>query len=93
MVRFPSIASVVSELREVRDGLGRGDDQEVDVRLQVYDESGWGWAIRVGSSDYDLDHRGYWGASSLSRQDKIKTLREIARDLIDQAKEQEASVR
>ena len=57
-----------------------------DVRLRVH---GGSWYVYTGSSDYDQDHRGAWGASSLSygRQN----LTDLARDLIEQAKDDYAS--
>lgn len=41
-------------------------------------------------SDYDQDHRGFWGASSVAASSTPALLREIARDLIDQAIEDAA---
>ena len=92
--KFPSIKSVrsalVSEWRYLRRNFTQeklreagGDFAGVDVRLQVWPNGGW--AIHTGPSDYDQDHRGFWGCSCISweRQD----LTEIARSLIDQAKD------
>jgi hypothetical protein len=42
------------------------------------------WGIHTGDASYDLDHRGHWGASSLSRRSNCT---EVARDLIEQARE------
>lgn len=88
-MRFPSIKAVAAELRAINQELYPNDYPEgdsCDVRLQVYPDGQW--AVRSGDSSYDLDHRGYWGCSSLNgrRFDS----REIARDLIDQAKDQYA---
>lgn len=87
--RFPSIASVAAELRAVNatlDAADFPDDESCDIRLQVYPDGDW--AIRVGDSSYDLDHRGYWGCGSLDgrRFDSA----DLARDLLDQAREQYA---
>lgn len=59
------------------------DDPGGDIRLQVHD----GWQIHTGLSDYDQDHRGYWGASWVPRGCSRKMSREIARSLIEQADE------
>lgn len=85
--KFPPIKAVSGALFWRTGEIDHGDS--VDVRLQVYETGEW--AIRVGPSDYDQDHQGYWGASSLTRELSVKDCREIARDLIDQAKEQAAA--
>lgn len=105
-MRFPSIKDVTRALRNVRDTLdptcactetGNTDSCAVcdgngaphcDVRLQVYPDGEW--AIRWGSSDYDQDHTGFWGASCISPTDLVKDLRETAKDLLDQAREHHA---
>ena len=95
---FPSISSVrsalVAEKQSLRKYCSRedllseeGDGACIDVRLQVYENGSW--AIRSGSSDYDQDHRGYWGASLLSFDRENITV--IARDLLEQAKDHAAS--
>jgi hypothetical protein len=93
-VKFPSIAAVAAALRAENRSLAPyctghrdpDDDRSVDIRLQVYPNGSW--AIRVGDASYDLDHHGYWGASSLDgrRFDS----RSLAKDLLEQAKEQHA---
>ena len=98
--KFPSIASVrsalVAEKRNLRkfssldDLLGEnGESDSTDVRLQVYEDGSW--AIHTGNPDYDQDHRGYWGASSLSYD--RENLRDLARDLLEQAKDHAAQCR
>ena len=95
--RFPSISSVraalVAEKKSLRKYCSRedllsedGDGAYTDVRLQVYEDGSW--AIRSGSSDYDQDHRGYWGAYLLSFDRENTTV--IARDLLEQAKDHAA---
>lgn len=101
-VRFPSIAAVRSvlaqEWRATRRMCSRADladayDDDAtagtDVRLQVYENGNW--AVRVGDSSYDQDHRGFWGASFLS-WDRAN-LTDLARELIDEAKDGEAMSR
>ena len=88
-MRFPSIRAVAAALRlanatiDPAPRVSTGDPESVDVRLQVYPDGDW--AIRVGSADYDTDHRGYWGASSLDG--RRFNSRDVARDLINQARD------
>ena len=88
--RLPSVANVRSELvanwKYLRSNFNRSEFEKrgedfagQDVRLQVWEGQ---WTVRVGSPDYDQDHRGYWGASLLSYD--RQNLTELARDLIDQ---------
>jgi hypothetical protein len=58
------------------------DDYLMDVRLQVYPNGQW--AVRTGDSQYDQDHRGYWGAGFLSWDSDCE---ELAAALIDEAKD------
>lgn len=91
-MRFPSINEVAAELRAINkntDPEPDGDDGGVDVRLQVYPDGQW--AVRWGSSDYDQDHRGYWGSSSVPGGNRRFDSKDIARDLIDQAREHKAT--
>lgn len=62
---------------------------DTDVRLQVYEDGEW--AVRYGPSDYDQDHRGYWGAASVHYGMDIAWLEDVARHLLEQAVEQEAT--
>ncbi len=56
----------------------------LDVRLQCVDGA---WSLHEGDPQYDTDHRGYWGAGSLSPRTNC---RELARELIDEAKDHAA---
>lgn len=76
-VRMPSIKSVARELRGYKSYLEKGGD--ADVRLQVMDDGGW--CVHMGDASYDQDHRGFWGASGLTRSTNCV---ELARELIDQ---------
>ena len=80
-MRFPSIKNVAAACRAVN----RAVDDDCDVRLQVYEDGEW--ALRWGLSDYDQDHRGYWGASSVPGGNRRFNSRAVARDLLDQARE------
>ena len=57
------------------------DDSFVDVRLQWHDGK---WSVLTGDSSYDQDHRGHWGASSITPDTKPETL---AKELIEQVME------
>lgn len=91
---FPTIPELVSSLKAnweyIRKNFSREELKErgedfagTDVRLRVYNGS---WYVYTGSSDYDQDHRGVWGASCLSYD--RQNLTDLARDLIEQAKDQ-----
>jgi hypothetical protein len=95
-MRFPSIKDVARELASSnrlwrlsldRDGWDQvGEDSFLDIRLQVLPDGSW--ALHEGDPQYDTDHRGYWGAGTLDG--KRFNSREMARDLIEQAREQRA---
>jgi|GEM_PF-6854379 len=90
-MRFPSIADVAAELRSInkQQSSDDGDDGGIDVRLQVHTDGNW--TVNWGSSDYDQDHRGYWGSSSVPGDNRRFDSKDIARDLIEQAREQKAT--
>lgn len=77
----PTIAEVTNALLAVNTVV----DAECDVRLQVYDNGKW--ALRYGLSDYDQDHRGYWGASCVPGKGEPFNAQAIAADLIAQVNE------
>ncbi len=82
-MQFPSLKEVSQAVRAVKSHLEpRG---ECDIRLQVYEDGEW--AIRWGLSDYDLDHRGYWGATYLT---KSGNCRDVAIELLDEVEEHHA---
>jgi hypothetical protein len=85
-VRFPSINDVAAELRDAkRHCSAEHNDNEVDVRLQV--TGGGCWWVHSGDPCFDTDHGGYWGAGTVTPKTNC---RELARDLIDQAKDDHA---
>lgn len=88
---FPSIQKVAQALRAAHRDIDwrNGEEPDCDVRLQVYKDGAW--AVRVGPSDYDLDHRGFWGASCLPRG-RFRSV-DLARNLLDQARDQHACSR
>lgn len=92
-MRFPTINDVAAELRRInkQDSADDGDDGGIDVRLQVHPDGNWN--VNWGLSDYDQDHRGYWGSSSVPGDNRRFDSKAIARDLIDQAREHKATGR
>ena len=94
-MRFPSINSVARALRLEAKHIDWCDNAHkhaeecgfCDVRLQVYEDGAW--ALRIGPSDYDLDHRGFWGASCIPRG-RFDS-QELARELISQCRNHSAA--
>jgi hypothetical protein len=82
---LPTIREVLGDLVAVRDEIrGYGDVDETDVRLQVH---GGSWSLHSGDAQYDTDHRGYWGAGSVSKDDSQASLRTTAKELIAEVEE------
>lgn len=61
------------------------DDPQIDVRLQVTEDNGY--HVHYGLSDFDQDHRGAWGSSSVGKRVSLEDCKAIAKDLIGQAAE------
>jgi len=92
-MRWPSIKDVAAELRVLNETEAEEVDEEgelygVDARLQVLPNGSW--QLWWGSPDFDTDHRGYWGATTLPGNNQKFDSTGAARDLIDQAKEMHA---
>lgn len=91
-MKFPSIANVASILRDINaetiEISDNPDENGIDVRLQVYPNGQW--AVRSGLSDYDTDHHGFWGASSVPGNGKRFRSEEIAKDLLSQCRDDHA---
>lgn len=87
-MRFPSIKAVAHELRDIN----RNVEGECDVRLCIWSDGEW--CVRSGLVDYDQSHSDYCGASGVPGIIGGKVQRfdsySIARDLLDQCREQEA---
>lgn len=60
------------------------DTPSVDCRLRYHDRT---WYIYSGSSDYDQDHRGHWGASGVGPDMSVEDARSVALELIEQVLE------
>ena len=58
---------------------------EVDVRLQV--KSNGDWYIKVGVTDYDTDHGGFWGSGILQEDMSDEDFQLLTDDLINQVVE------
>ncbi len=90
-MRFPSISAVADALKyaklaiDVADTIRGNESEGLDVRLQVQGDGSW--ALHTCDPGWDLDHNGFWGSSTLARRDNC---RELARDLIDQCRDEHA---
>lgn len=90
-MRWPSVKDVAADLRFIsKQPLGpecADEDGEIriDVRLQVV--PGEGWHVWEGQSCYDTDHRGYWGSSCVPANGKRFNARNVARELIAEARD------
>lgn len=52
----------------------------IDCRLRAFEGV---WELKVGLSDFDTDHRGFWSASSIPYCCTREQSREIAKELIE----------
>ncbi len=90
MKGYPTIRNLARELSGhkpyIEDSFRESEDDVpgIDVRLQV---RGGGWCLHTGDSSYDQDHRGCWGVGYLTRRTNC---RELARELIDEARDMAA---
>lgn len=90
-MRWPNIQDVAAELRSINSEVSEEIDEEtgepygIEVRLQVLPNGDW--QVWWGDPQYDTDHRGYWGASQVPGSGRRFNSKEIARDLIEEAKD------
>lgn len=87
-MRFPTIKQVAEELR----GINANVEGECDVRLCVWE--GGEWCVKCGDVSYDTEHAPMCGAASVpgvvaGRVSRFSA-RDLARDLIEQVREQHA---
>lgn len=80
---YPTIADLAAELREVKLWCERGEN--LCVRLQVSER---GWVLLTGDPQNDTDNTGWWGEGMLCRSSNS---RDLARDLIQEAREDRAT--
>ena len=81
---FPTIRELARDLAEIKRWLRCEGIDETDIRPQVRES---GWCTHTGDPCYDQDHRGWWGESYIGRSTNC---RQLARDLIDQARDHAA---
>lgn len=84
-IKMPTVKEVAAELRAIKADRWFDAEGWVDVRLQVC--KGGDWVVHSGDAQYDTDHTGFWGCSSLSSRSNC---RDVARDLIDQCADEAA---
>lgn len=72
---------IIGELEGIRANCGAYGYPETDVRLRYFEGD---WEIKTGDSQYDTDHRGFWGASSVCEDAENLELQDIAVDLVEQ---------
>ena len=83
-----TIAELADEIHGVGEWLrvnfaqGELDPDGTECRLNVRSGS---WGLLSGDPCYDVDHRGYWGASFIERGCSWVEAHSIARDLINEA--------
>lgn len=58
-------------------------DGLIDVRLQIGPDGSY--CFHSGDASYDQDHRGFWGAGTVSSDDGDQECAQIGRDLVEQA--------
>lgn len=83
---FPTIYEVVEILKNLRQRVKLfflDEDDALEVRLRCH--IGEGWEVLHGDPQYDVDHRGNWGAGNVSTHDTVQDLRCIARGMIEDA--------
>ena len=88
-MQFPTTDEVVNEMAAMLDVLV-DNGVDLDVRLQVLDDGTW--HLHYGDAQYDTDHHGDWGASTITVGMRRKELADIASDLIDQAADHHAQI-
>ena len=90
-IKLPSIVDVAYELRLINTNvdIGEDPDESCEVRLQVYENGNW--VVHYGDPQYDTDHHGFWGASSVPGYFSGHTRRfnsmDVARDLLSQVRD------
>lgn len=91
-MRFPSIREVAKALQGISANVEADEEEGCDVRLCVWEDGQW--CMRAGDVQYDQSHSTYCGASCVPGVVNGKVQRfdsyAVARDLLDQCKEQKA---
>lgn len=88
-IEWPTLADITDSVIAYRDELRTYDPKDIaddegnpsgDIRLQVAEDGSS--AIHTGDASYDTDHRGYWGASSITPDMTDDECAGVAYDLI-----------
>lgn len=83
---FPFVVEIVLGLIDIEKDLDR-DTEDVPVRLQVDNENGT-WRLWSGDPCYDTDHKGSWGAGTISPEispaDRLELARELWMEALDE---------
>ena len=79
------VQDVLAELACIRDSME--DSEPVDVRVQIDEGQCF---VHYGDAGFDTDHSGYWGASSVSRDDSDADLHTLACVMIEEALDTQA---
>ncbi len=98
-IEWPTLAEITLSVIAYRDELQTYDPKDIaddggkpsgDIRLHVADDGGKP-AIHTGDASHDIDHRGYWGASSITPDMTDDECAGVAYDLILAASIEELS--
>jgi hypothetical protein len=96
-IDWPTLADITDSVIAYRDELQTYDPKDIagnlaagDIRLHVADD-GSSPAIHTGAASCDTDHRGYWGASSITPDMTDDECARAAYDLILAASIEELS--
>jgi hypothetical protein len=88
--RGPKRREVAEALRDLDWSFPDETTEDIAIRLQVFRDGDW--CLHQGEAGFDTDHRGVWGASEVRcRKDGrlgINAAGELARDLLEQARDQ-----
>jgi hypothetical protein len=75
-----TIKDLASDIYGSCSGYSKDDCEYIDLRLQVFDGQ---WFLRTGDAQYDTDHRGVWGNTSISVPITKAAAYEAAKTLIE----------
>lgn len=94
-VPIPRTADLIKDIRGILEENRRlgvfGEDDTIDLRLQVH--ANGNWALHAGDPQYDTDHRGFWGSTSVSRVASYVEINEASDHLVTQVMDAIAEAR
>lgn len=77
-----ALAELLPDLKAYRDDLGiEGPAGDGDFRVRLFERHR---TLSTGDASYDQDHRGLWGASSVSSEDSDAEVEAALKDAIAQ---------